>query len=412
MFKQKAITALDCIAYWSIVLIPFFMGIAPAPMNIFMGFLIFVFLAKKILKNDPWFAKTAINTPLLLFFIVSCLSVFNSVNLTDSFKGGILRLFMYIFVFFALVDSIKDQKHLKRIFAAMIFGVVLVSIDEIWQVFTGSSFIRPGYAPVVNIGLVRATSSFKDSNTLGIYLSAIAPVLFCLGFYSRTPKNKLVLGAASLLVLSGVVLTYSRPTLLAVYIALWFLCIVAKKKYMIIILIALTCIAPFILPKTVKDWARAVEYNPVRFMCNDDRIAVYRNSLQMIKAHPFLGVGAGAYMKSYKQYKESPEYRGVVTLDEMKAHNIYLHMAAEIGLVGFGVFCWLLYRLFAQMRRIYWSTHEFLKIAQIALFSGLLAFLVNGLTESSLYYSRVAMIFWFLAGVSLALKKFIPGKCQ
>ena len=39
----------------------------------------------------------------------------------------------------------------------------------------------------------------------------------------------------------------------------------------------------------------------------------------------------------------------------------------------------------------------------------LIAFLVNGLTESSLYYSRVTLIFWYLVGVSLGLKKFGYG---
>ena len=45
-------------------------------------------------------------------------------------------------------------------------------------------------------------------------------------------------------------------------------------------------------------------------------------------------------MKSYKKYKTYPEYQGIVTLDEMKAHNNFLHMAGEIGLAGFLAFCW------------------------------------------------------------------------
>ena len=47
-----AVKFLDFVIYWAIVLIPFSMSISPAPMNIFMGFLIAAFLAKKIIKKD------------------------------------------------------------------------------------------------------------------------------------------------------------------------------------------------------------------------------------------------------------------------------------------------------------------------------------------------------------------------
>lgn len=148
-------------------------------------------------------------------------------------------------------------------------------------------------------------------------------------------------------------------------------------------------------------------------MCNDDRIAVYRNSFHMIKAHPLIGVGANTFMKSYKMYKEFPEYRGIVTLDEMKAHNNYLHMAGEIGLTGLAIFFWFLYRLFEESKNIYrLAGDNYLKIVSLSLAACLIAFLVNGLTESSLYYSSVAVIFWYVAGLSLALKKFADGNTQ
>ena len=207
--------------------------------------------------------------------------------------------------------------------------------------------------------------------------------------------------------LIGVALTYSRPTLLAIYVALFFLGLIKKDKILISILLILTLISPFILPKSVKNWAKEVNYNPLRFMCNDDRIAAYRNSLNMIKAHPLIGVGANTYMKNYRQYKEHPEYRNIVTLDYMYAHNNFLHMAAEIGLIGLGIFFWLLYKLSNECRNVYRSLNDdFVKVVSLSLSACLIAFLVNGLTESSLYYSRVAVLFWYIAGFSISLKKF------
>lgn len=396
---------LDYITYWSIILLPFSMSIAPAPMNVFMGLAIFAFLLKKILKKEYPFARTALNLPLIFLFIITSLSIFNSISYKDSLKGGMLRLLQYIVMFFIMLEEVKDKRHIKKIVLLVIFGLILVSLDGLFQVFTGKDFIRQ-YSPVVNIGLVRATASFKDANTFGIYLSALTPLLFGLTLYYFRGRKKIIMSIISIMVLVAALITYSRPTILAIYIALFILAIIKRDKVLIGFLIILVLLSPFILPQSVKNWAKEVQYNPIRFMCNDDRIAIYRNTLNMIKAHPIIGVGANTYMKNYKTYKESPEYRNVVTSDYMYAHNNFLHIAAEIGLVGLAVFIWLLYALFAECKNIYRRLNDgFLKTTLLSLVACLVSFLINGLTESSLYYSRVAIIFWYLAGFSLSLKK-------
>jgi putative inorganic carbon (HCO3(-)) transporter len=208
--------------------------------------------------------------------------------------------------------------------------------------------------------------------------------------------------------LAGIALTYSRPTLLAIFVVLFFFGIVQRDKRLIAVLILLTVLSPFLAPRSVKQWAREVNYNPLRFMCNDDRIAIYRNALNMIKAKPIIGVGANTFMKNYPLYKERPEYRNIVTAQYMHVHNIYLQMAAEIGILGLGVFIWLLYRFFVAARGILKSLQdEHLEIVALSLIACIIAFLINGLTESSLYYARVAGIFWYNAGLMLGLKRLV-----
>lgn len=405
--KDRIIKFLDSVNYWLIVLLPFSIAIAPAPLNIIMGLLIVSFIGKKILEKKGFFIKTAINIPLLLFFIITCLSIIHSIDIKDTVKGGILRLLQYIFIFFILASELKDKKHIHRIVLAVAFGLILTSSNELWQVLTGRDFIR-GYVPIVNIGIRRLTASFKDANTLGVYLSAITPLIFGLTLYYLKGFKKIIFIIISLLGLIGVVLTYSRPTLLAVYLALLFFGLAKKNKVLIILLVIFALISPFLMPKSVKEWARQMNYNPLRLMCNDDRIAIYRNSFNMIKAHPIIGVGANTYMKNYKKYKESPEYRNIVTADYLYAHNNFLHIAAEIGLFGLAIFMWLLYKLFKESINIYKNLNDdFLKIISISLIVCLISFLVNGLTESSLYSSRVAIIFWYIMGFSLSLKKWV-----
>ena len=412
---------IDGILYWCLILLPLSIAIAPAPMNVFMGFSIAAFLLKKLLIRERLFMALAnrkakplpyrlkrgpLNIPLLLLFMITCLSAINSISLYDTLKGGIFRLGQYIIVFYIVKGEVKDRGHISKILLAFVLGAALASSNGIFQVITGRDFIR-GYKPILNIGLLRATASFKDANILGIYLSAIVPAILGLALYYLKGAKKAFFLLISLLVLTAIALTYSRPTLLAVYVILLFLGLVKKSRVLVALLFIFTLAAPFLLPKSVKDWAKEVEYNPLRFMCNDDRLAVYRNSLRMIKAHPIIGVGANAFMKSYKMYKEFPEYRGIVTLDEMKAHNNFLQMAGEIGLTGLAIFFWFLYRLFRESKNVCNSLDDnYLKTVSLSLIACLIAFLINGLTESSLYYSVVAVLFWYIAGLSLSLKKF------
>ena len=124
----------------------------------------------------------------------------------------------------------------------------------------------------------------------------------------------------------------------------------------------------------------------------------------MIKDHPFIGVGVNTYMKAYSKYKIKDV--GIITPDNPYAHNNYLHMAGEIGLMGLGIFLWIMVALFMELRKIYLKTAQssFVKNAALGLGCGIWAFLLNGLTESSLYFSKIVVVFWFVVGLSMSLK--------
>ena len=407
---MKILQVIDFILYWAIVIFPFSVGVSNGFMNTFLGFIIIAFLLKKLIKKECIFSETEINIPLLALFLITVFSLSYSAYPKDTIKGGILRLLQYAILFFALTREIRDKRHIRRIILSIIAGVVFVSIDAAWQVGTGRDFVR-GYLPMLLIGLVRATATFSDPNTIGVYLSALAPLIFGLVLYYFKGRRKLLYGFFSLIGLLGIALTYSRPTLLGVYVALLFLAINKRSKWLIGGSIVLILVAPFLLPKSVKQFAKEVNYNPVRFMCNDDRIAIFRNSLQMIKASPVVGHGANTFMKNYKKYKEVPEHLNIVTADFCYAHDNFLQIAGDIGLVGLGVFFWLLYAMFKGCGLIYSKLNDYeFKITLLSLIACQIAFIVNGLTESSLNSSRVAVVFWYLIGFSFAFNKFIGEK--
>ncbi len=396
--KDRTTSILETTQFWTACLTVFFMAIAPAPMNIFMGICAAAYLASRLLRRGHPLLKLPVRPFLILLLAVTYLSAFNSIDFWES-MSELGKWIHGIFLACACALTVRPGKRLLIFCVFALCGATLASLDAFWQLASGTDFIR-GYGLIENIGLFRATASFKDANMLGIYLSALWPLGVGLYFMAQSRKSKFLWAALSAVIFAGIAVTYSRPSLLAAYCALWVFAAFRRSRVLTALLLAVTLLSPLLMPRSVKEWARQLQYNPVRLMCNDDRIAVYLNSLNMIKAHPWVGVGAGTFMSSYRYYKNQQEYRGVVTLAEMKAHNNFLHLAGEIGLIGLALFAGLLaifYRACLHRRRILADKNERILLESVLV--AFTAFLINGLTESSLYYSRVSPLFWILLGL-------------
>jgi O-antigen ligase len=371
-----------------------------------MGIMFFIFILKKALKREKLFINTVINLPFLFLILLSIISFKNSIDYAASLRG-MARIVQNAFLVLICAEEIKDRKHVSLVVSAIILGAALASADALWQIKFGKDFIR-GNVPHIKIGLSRATSAFPNPNVLGVYLSALSPLVIGLALYYFKGTKKVLMLFISLLVTLGIVLTFSRGTALAFYVSILFLSILRKNKIISFSLIILLLIFFFVMPQNIKDWAKKINYNPIVFMLNIDRISIYKNTLNMIKHHPLIGVGVNTFSKNYLQYKLPEIGEDAKTGDSMYAHNHFLHMAGEIGLLGLAVFVWLLIRLFKRNFHVYKNLDsDFYQITLLSLIACLIAFLVNGLTETSLYYSRVAMIFWYLTGFSLAFARFI-----
>ena len=85
-------------------------------------------------------------------------------------------------------------------------------------------------------------------------------------------------------------------------------------------------------------------------------------------------------------------------------------MAAEIGIFGPLLFFWLIFRLFRSALATYRKLEEnFLKAATLGILGGVIAYLVNGMTETALYYSKMVSLFWIQIGFLSAMPKLIKS---
>lgn len=128
---------------------------------------------------------------------------------------------------------------------------------------------------------------------------------------------------------------------------------------------------------------------------NAQRIAIWKSSLESIKKHPFLGVGIGNFPIILNQNLSLAKAGS-------SAHNIYLHIASEMGIPALIFALWFLYLL---MQKIY-NNFTTAKDWEIIIYNaaGLIFIpwvLVYCLTDVALFDERAFLM--FMATMSLIL---------
>jgi O-antigen ligase len=118
----------------------------------------------------------------------------------------------------------------------------------------------------------------------------------------------------------------------------------------------------------------------------DTRYELWKESWRVIKAHPVAGVG----LKGAELHITDPTDGKPCVWSE--SHNMFLQNAVESGLVGLGLFLWILVLLFKAVFRL----PADLKRTGLGILS---AFMIAGLTESWHRDKEIGMIFWSLVGV-------------
>jgi len=86
----------------------------------------------------------------------------------------------------------------------------------------------------------------------------------------------------------------------------------------------------------------------------DIRFAIWPNSLMMIKEHGLLGVGIGNWMVQYSLYQQAvlADWEMTDKIQHLNAHNDYVEITAELGLVGLVLGLWLIGSVLRQAFRV------------------------------------------------------------
>jgi O-antigen ligase len=132
------------------------------------------------------------------------------------------------------------------------------------------------------------------------------------------------------------------------------------------------------------------EFNPDAVNARDgvSRNEIWRASLKMFAAHPFLGVGLGGYWIGITAYHDAS---GLMTPQE--AHNDYLELLSSGGLIGFAIGVWFVVVVVRMMRKNLSVDTGFRRAVRFGAVLGLAGVAAHSLVDFGLHILINAVVF-------------------
>jgi len=375
--------------YALLVLLPF----SKAAVEIAFALLLASWLVERIqqgwsLSNWNSQASRLCMATLLLYLGICALSILTSSHPDLSLRGFIRKTLEYALLFVIVTDTATDTKVAKRALGLVMLSAFVVSLDALAQEVIGQDPLRGHRLTVYD----RMTGPYENPIDLATYLMVVIPIVLA-SLPPASLRGKALRGGLALLVLGCLVRTESIGAWLGLLVGLGVLAVLAPRmrKPLVVYGLGFLLVGGF--------WSqvesRGIERSGIGM---HDRVFMWQAAWHMITARPLLGHGLNTFMANYLTYwvggEQQPRY----------AHNCFLQVAAETGVLGLAAFTGLL----GAMGLAWWRALKVLRETKdhhllVSLVPALVAFIAQSCYDTNFYALRQAALFWTLAGVATGL---------
>lgn len=239
----------------------------------------------------------------------------------------------------------------------------------------------------------------------GFYSMTIILALSLGLFWKCSDSRKMYLWLFFILNLAGLVLTMARSYLISVPLIMLLLLYVKNWRWFAsgIAALAVTTALLLTFPNPVK--IRFETLLDPEYRSNKERVLMWKAAINMAKDHPVVGIGKGNWTKEAKERYFPPiekeyDYKIIATAH---AHNTYLTVLAETGIVGILLFTafWLsvAWGLFSKLSTLQNGCFDYVLI--IGTLGSLGNLFVAGMFENNFGTSVILLLLSFLIGLSL-----------
>lgn len=322
-----------------------------------------------------------------IFIGTMLISAFLSGDIKQGMKVWINAWFWRLMPFFIITLTIREAKQAKRILACSLAGIAIGALCVVHQGLGGDA---------------RAAGFFGHPMTFAGYFCIYLPLLFVLLFEESTASRwRWYMGGLLILLSAALLFNATRGAWLAVVCTISLLLLyylTQRKKLAAVILCCLLAVGAGLTqyPPLVQ---RAQSITDTTNQSNHERLLIWHSAYEMFKDHPVTGVGLGQYKDNYQKKYISPEAKEPLLAH---AHNNFMQMLAENGLIGFAGFMTLISCFIGYSFKRFWQEGNPYALMMCA---SALALVLQGLTEYNFGNGAVMKSFWLVQGCLLVLSK-------
>jgi O-antigen ligase len=337
---------------------------------------------------------TYVGIAILCFCLACVLSIITSVDFGSSLK--LLKKLLQFIILFWVANAVQDEKQRDLLFKLVIVTGVVAASNGLLPLLEPSFFSTDRiYGGIRPIGTMAVPSTFSGILMI-VGLVTFGRLLF------HKPKEYWVMGGLGVICLC-LLLSMTRQAWLGFVIGSVFLLFFWNKKYILFLPLLLAGLLVF-APEGIKD--RLQSYTNLEGNAIKQRISTWKGGWRIFKDHPITGCSFKCVDSIHSQYPDPSNniayYRGM--------HSNIFQLLVDTGIVGLGTWLsiWAAYffEIFKRWRSLVVEKSQGSAIEILmGCSAAVIAFLVGGFFETSIYDSEVAMLLYFLMGISLAQVK-------
>jgi len=342
-----------------------------------------------------------VKLPLAIYFVLTVVSLLLS---TDPAAGRPqIRKFFVFLVLLTVSSTFVKLNAVRSVVMAWFGGAALSaawSLVQFWgkvgQARQAGMNFYDYYVSARITGFMSHWMTFSGQVMVALLL--LAAFLF---FSPRARRYWWAWTACGALIAAALVLAFTRSMWIATAVSALYLIWFWKRWLVLAVPVVLAC-GLLVSPASVRTRATSMLHPNKNIDSNQHRIVCWRTGWEMIKAHPWFGVGPEHVGLELERYLPADIHPPLPRGWYGHLHNIYIHYAAERGVPAMLALMWMLGKMLLDFLRRLRKLPPGASDARFMLHGGvavILATLVSGLFEVNLGDSEY--LFLFLASMAL-----------
>jgi putative inorganic carbon (hco3(-)) transporter len=332
---------------------------------------------------------------ILLLLLMGLLSIPFAIEPAEAFPAFV-DFIKVVTMFIVMINVVRSEKRLRAMFwLAFLVGIVL-SFNALNDYRQGK-FLMGGLRIKGVLG-----GMFDNPNDMALYLVMMIPLALGLLFVARGISKRLIYGALALLMIAGVVVSFSRANFMALAVALFVMAWkIGRRNRMAVVAMFIVAAALFfiVVPHDYlgrlgtlfggRDWGGEGSAHA--------REGLLVRSLLVMLRHPVFGVGMNNFHS--------------VSIREQVSHNAYTQIGAEIGIAALVFYVLFIIASYRRMRQIERETYESRAKERVYYLAvGLQGCLIGYMISS--FFVSVAFLWYiyYLVGYALCLHRLYEAK--